>query len=81
MKTEVGVMIMKDGKAWGIIYEDGRSTSYGWMDPEAAPIHDPKYCKETTDVTYEGSHYTKELLTGKLVSVERITTVNIMGES
>lgn len=80
MKTETGVMIMKDGKAWGVVYEDGRSTSYGWMDPEDAPIHDPKYCTKTTDATYQGSHYTKELLMGKLVSVERTTTVKIMGE-
>lgn len=44
MKIETGVMVMKDGKAWGIIYEDGRSTSYGWMAPENAPIHDPEFC-------------------------------------
>ena len=30
-KTEYGVMVMKDGKAWGIIHEDGHSTSYGWV--------------------------------------------------
>lgn len=78
MKTETGVMVMKDGKGWGIVYEDGRSTAYGWMDPEDADISDPKYCTKTTSVTYEGSHYTEELLTGKLVSVERTTTVAII---
>ena len=77
MKTETGVMVMKNGKGWGIIYEDGRSTSYGWMNPEDAPIHNPEYCTKTTDVTYDGSHHTEELLTGNLVSVERTTTVTI----
>ena len=78
MKTETGVMVMKDGKGWGIVYEDGRSTSYGWMDPEDAPIHDPDSCTKTTDVTWKDSHHTEELLTGKLVSVERTTKVRIL---
>jgi hypothetical protein len=72
---ETGVMIMKNGKAWGCEYDDGHSTSYGWIDPCKAPIHDPKYCKKQTDVTYSGSHYTKELMTGKVVMVIRKTTV------
>lgn len=75
MKIERGVMVMKAGKAWGVVYEDGRHTVYGWMDPESAPIHDPEYCKKPTDVTWPGSHYTKELLTGELVAVERRTEV------
>ena len=75
MKIETGVMVMKDGKAWGITYEDGHSTSYGWMAPEDAPIHDPRYCKKPEDVTYRESHYIAELRTGKLVHVERRTEV------
>lgn len=75
MKVERGVMVMKGGKAWGVIYEDGRSTEYGWMAPEDAPIHDPKYCKKPTDVTYQGSHHIPELKKGQLVHVERRTEV------
>ena len=75
MKIERGVMVMKNGKAWGILYEDGHSTSYGWIDPESAPIHDPRFCTKPTDVTWHNSHYTKELLTGELVMVERRTEV------
>ena len=78
MKTERGVMVMKNGKAWGITYEDGHATCYGWMEPEDAPIHDPKFCKHTTDVTWKGSHYTDELKTGKLVMIERVTEVKIL---
>ena len=77
MKIETGVMVMKDGLAWGVTYKDGHSTSYGWVDPEDAPIHNPKYCKKTTDVTYEGSHYFAELLKGDLVHIERTTNVTI----
>jgi len=77
MKKEVGVMVMKDGKAWGIEYADGHSTSYGWIEPEDAPIHNPKFCKKTTDVTSEGSNYIDELKTGELVMIQRITTVTI----
>lgn len=77
MKIERGVMVMKDGKAWGITYEDGHSTSYGWMAPEDAPIHDPRYCKKPTDVTWKDSYLTKELETGELVFVERRTEVII----
>jgi hypothetical protein len=80
MKVEEGVMVMKDGKAWGIIYADGSSTEYGWTSPEDAPIHDPTYCKKPTDVTYVGSWYTKELLTAKLVKVTRRTVVEIVDE-
>lgn len=71
MKVETGVMVMKDGKAWGVTYEDGHSTSYGWMAPEDAPIRDPKFCKQPEDVTYPGSPYIAELRTGTLVHVER----------
>jgi len=78
-KIEKGVMIMKDGKAWGETYADGHSTSYGWMDAESAPIHDPKFCKKVTDVTYAGSYLIPELKKGKLVEVERVTTVKIIG--
>ena len=75
MKIERGVMVMKDGKAWGISYDDGRSKSYGWIDPEDAPIHNPKHCKSVTAVTYQNSPDIAELKTGKLVSVERRTEV------
>lgn len=78
MKTEVGVMLMKDGKAWGIIYQDGHSTCYGWMAPEEAPIHNPKYCKKPTDVTYSEDYNIPEIKKGRLVSVVRETVVRVM---
>jgi hypothetical protein len=75
MKIEKGVMVVKDGKGWGINYEDGHSTSYGWIPLEDAQLYDHRYCKHPTDATYQGSLDTKELGTGKLVRVERRTEV------
>lgn len=75
LKIEKGVMVMKDGKAWGIMYDDGKSTCYGWIEPIFAPIHNENFCKNTTDVTYKDSHYIDDLKTAKLVKVERKTEV------
>lgn len=77
-KREIGVMVMKDGLAWGKVYEDGRSTEYGWINPADAKIYDSKFCTNTTDVTYQGSYLIDELKKGVLVHVERITQVNIL---
>jgi hypothetical protein len=78
VKTERGVMVMKNGRAWGQTHADGHSTSYGWMDAASAPIHDPAYCKSPTDVTYAGSPDSKELETGSLVPVVRTITVELV---
>lgn len=75
MKIETGVMVVKDGKAWGVICDDGHSIAHGWIAPEDAEIHDPEFCKLPEDVTWAGRHYVAELRTGKLVHVERCTEV------
>ena len=75
MKIETGVMVMKEGKAWGVVHKDGASTCYGWIAPEDAEIHNQQFCKQPTDVTYKGSHYENELRTGKIVKVKRHTKV------
>jgi hypothetical protein len=75
---ERGVMVMKNGKAWQVLFEDGRSTEYGWGAPETARIHHPDYCKEPTDVTYKSSPYIEELRKGKIVMVERETVVRVL---
>jgi len=78
MKIEKGVMVMKNGKGWGIAYEDGHSTVFDWIDIEDAPIHDPEFCTKTTDVTWTESPYIEELETAQLVRVERKTEVTII---
>lgn len=77
-RIETGLMIMKNGKAWGIVYKDGRCLKQGWVNPAMAPIHDPRFVKKSTDVTYKGSPDVTELETGELVMVERKTTVRIL---
>ncbi len=78
MKTETGVMVVKNGKAWAQTYADGHSTACGWVDIENGEIHNPEFCKKPTDVTYSNSHYITELLTAQVVKVERTTMVKIL---
>lgn len=78
MKIEQGVMVMKEGKAWGVAYDDHQARAYGWIDLEEAEIHDPRFCKKPTDVTYTGSPHVEELKTAKVVHVIRKTTVVII---
>lgn len=77
MKIERGVMVVKNGKAWGKVCSDGHSTQYGWMPIEDATIHNAKYCKIPADVTYKESHYIKELLNSEIKNVIRTTIVKI----
>jgi hypothetical protein len=75
MKTEIGVMIVKGGKAWGVAYEDAMETNWRFIDVEEAEIFDPRYVKNPTDVTYKDSPYVAELSGAKLVKIIRTTTV------
>ena len=77
MKTEYGVMVMKNGKAWGIVDQDGHYTRYGWIDPEDAEVHDPLFCTRPTDVTWPTSPYVSELATAKLCTVVKTIEVYV----
>lgn len=78
MKIEQGVMVMKDGKAWGKTYADGHTTEYGWMEPEDAPIHNPQFCtKPESVVSPHDKHYLEKLRGAQVISVERRTQVII----
>lgn len=77
MKIEAGVMVVKEGKAWGIIFNYGHlpSYSYGWVTLNDACIYDPEFCKHPEDVTYLDSPYLSELRKGTIVHVELRTEV------
>lgn len=77
VKIETGVMVIKNGKAWGVVYSDGRSTVNGWISPINAQISDPLTCTRPTDKTYSGSSDEEELSTAEVVHVERITELFI----
>ena len=83
-RTEEGVMIMKDGLAWGETYADGRETSYGWMDPtmEGVDFTHKSYAKFLQHPTDASSrpHHIKELSTGKIVKVKRTMIVETEDE-
>ena len=78
MIKEEGVLVMKGDKAWQETYADGHCTVMGWGDIDTAPIHNPLFCKKTTDVTYKGSSYIPELETARLVKVIRITETQVL---
>ena len=78
MKIETGVMIVKGDKGWGVICSDGHSTTDGWVNLADATIYNPEFCTTPESATYQGSHYVEDLRSGKLVNVERITTVKIL---
>jgi hypothetical protein len=77
MKTETGVMVMKDGKGWGKLYDDGRHHEDGWVEPEEADIHNPDYCRKVTDAfsQFTLGRYREQLVGAKLVRVMRLSAV------
>lgn len=73
-KTEFGVIIVKDGKAWGKS-SDGRHTEYGWVNLDCAEIYNPQFLKKPTDATYPNSPYSNELGMGKILKIKRIIVI------
>lgn len=80
VQVEKGVMVMLNGKAWGVEYKDAQVTQYGWIDSEFAVIHNPEFCKEPADITYPSDRNIDEINKGRLVKVERIVKVSIIIE-
>ena len=77
MKTEKGVMLIKNGMGWGKVYEDGYLIAYGWMPLEDAPIYDPRYCTELADLAYCEDHDLSEMKTGKILPVVKTIHVEV----
>ncbi len=76
---EIGVMVLKDDKAWGIDFQDDSSTSFGWIYPTKAELKSEKICKKPEDMSKDGRN-TGQLSLGKVVKVERITILKILEE-
>lgn len=77
-KITDGVMVMKDGKAWGVEYEDHNATAYGWVHPLKAFIRNPEICTNQTDFDMRRGSYTNELKTGKLVKIKETIILEIL---
>lgn len=78
--VEDGVMVMRDSKSWGLVHEDGHSTTMGWVDAVQGRIRDPEFCKSPTGLTYAGSPDSRELATGRLVKVRRVKILEVLGD-
>lgn len=75
-----GVMIMYKGFGWGVVYEDGMETVYGWVNPIEAIIYNTAYVTKLTDILQEHTmHYKKEVQKGKIVLVKKVTSVEVIG--
>lgn len=72
-----GVVAEFEGKYWGVQYEDGRSTAFGYGPIQNAVMGDPLYLHRPTDMTYEGSHYTAELSKARLLLLTKTTVYEI----
>lgn len=74
-----GVIILnREGQAWGIVYQDGQVTSYGWTDPERVELRDPTYLTKPEDATYSGSHDARTLREeGRIIQCTRTIKTEI----
>lgn len=77
-KVIEGVMVVKDGKGWGLEYDSPRCSVYGWQRLVDAIIVDSKYCKKTTDMTGHPSAY--QLEGADLAFVRKTITVEIVNK-
>lgn len=74
---EEGVVAEYEGGYWGLQYEDGYSSEYGFGSIFKATISDPKYCKKPTDMTYRGSRHLEKLEKASLRTVAKTTTYEV----
>lgn len=75
-----GVIAYKNGKGWGVEYEDGQCTSMGWVELNKAKISTSEFCTSPTSLTYPDSPYVDELKTSKLVRVVRTIKTVVVDE-
>lgn len=69
-----GTIILKDGRAWGIVYRDGQSLSYGWVDPCKATVYGVTM-RNPEGATYPDSPLLPALEGAEVVQIELETIV------
>jgi len=70
----IGLMIVKDGMGWGVIYEDGRETNHGWLPMVAAPVHElSEYDRLREMIGPDAQH--RELRRASIVHVRKYVEV------
>lgn len=68
--VQEGVVAEFNGGYFGIQYEDGQCTEYGFGPIEKATIANPEFCKTPMSMTWKGSHYVHQL---EKATLRRIT--------
>ena len=79
MKTESGYMVINGGMAWGCVYDDGRSRSWGWCSIEDGELYGidnpmPPF-RVGSDCGWATSHWPP---CGLIEHVERVTGVFVI---
>lgn len=75
--VERGVMIVKEGKAWGSVPTDWDHPTPTWVDPIHGHLHKPEFIRKPSDILSPHSLSKEEINSGKLVPVERVTHVTV----
>ena len=75
--VERGVMIVKDGKAWGSVPTGWDHPTTTWVDPIHGQLHKPEFIKKPSDILSPHSLSKEEIDLGKIVPVERVTHVTV----
>jgi hypothetical protein len=70
-----GVVAKKDGKYWGIQYDDGKITEYGYGPIGRAVMNDPEFVKRPEDMTFQSDPAFLEQLRGATLTLVKVTTV------
>lgn len=77
-RVENGVMVIKDGKAWAVLYEDGRERNEGWTSIDRGELYDGSRVNKPLDVVWSGSHYRSALEGASVVHAKRTTTTEFI---
>ena len=75
--TERGVMVVKDGKAWGAVPNGWDHPTHGWVAPLHGRLCNPEFVGTPSDILSPHSFSKEEINTGRLVPVERVTHVTV----
>lgn len=75
--VERGVMIVKDGKAWGAVPTGWGHPTQGWVNPIYGHLHKPEFIKIPSDILSPHSLSKEEINQGRIVPAERVTHVTV----
>jgi len=75
--TKEGVVAELNGRYFGIQYEDGYSTAYGFGPIENATVRDTKWCRKPKDMTWPDSPYVEKLKKSTLKPVQIRTVYTV----